>query len=159
MEIFEILFAVAVWVLVSYLGWRKRKALPGQPSPAAPEEIEGEEAPPPAAEPSMPKDLRDLIRHLRGEFDQGQRTAEPKSQADAPRPTLIEESHVEPPPEPRPAPRLAPVRIRQSPLAGDLLHDLTSGPRSLARAMLLREVLGPPVAMREPGSDLPGTGG
>lgn len=59
-----------------------------------------------------------------------------------------------------PIPELPPIgqvptgersRRRRSQLASSLAADLHGGGRSLARAVVLREILGPPVALRRPG--------
>jgi len=160
MEIFEVLFAIAIWVLVSYLGWRKKAARGDTPAPPPPwSEFGGDAEGPVEQQPASaaPQTLRELIRHMRGEpFDENAPPGEPRGTSELPRPASIEEDPWEPEIRPRLAPRSRRPATR-SLLAAELMRDLTSGPRSLARAVLLREVLGPPVALRAPGSDLPGT--
>lgn len=135
------LIAVVVWMLVSR--WvrsrRRSKASPGgQPIDAG--------------RPSIKQSLRDLLR----EIQQGMLVEAPPEPQPArrPRPVPVEPELSDEPPPPPPVlvaskPRR---RLRRPALARSLLDDLRSGPTSLARAMLLIEVLGPPVALRDPRS-------
>jgi len=167
MEILEILLAVVLWALFAYFGRRKRasRAAEASAEPAG-LEIGGDEAP--GGEGSgrrAPVDFRDLVRQLRD----GWLGAEEPEEAPRPARALPVEPPLLPPllpPVPvearieqaakadsRPSPRR-----RRSALAVAVLEDLRSGRESLARAMLLREILGPPVALRGGGgTDRAGT--
>jgi hypothetical protein len=157
MEIFEILFLLAVWLLVSFLGWRKRSA--NRPPPEAVdgpwETMEDASAAPPTGQRGVAEELRDILRHLRGELLQEPVEVESRRpEPVAPAPATVEEVA---PPEPRrpEAPRDRRRRRRRPTLKAELMRDLTLGSRSLARAVVLREVLGPPVALRESEGDFP----
>lgn len=154
MDLLEILLALALWLLFAFLGWRK-KAVRREVASAEPGdlemEFEDEQAPDHGGEPrGAPIDFRDLIRQLREGWMPPEVSEEPQPMVTStpletpPPPDLEELPEAEPAPQ-RPLP--APPR-RKTRLARRVMEDLTSGRASLARAIVLREVLGPPVALR-----------
>ena len=156
MDSIEIIWLVglAVWALVSRMA-RSRKR-PVQEPVAPPRSATRQESlPAEEGTPSPPQNLRELWQEIRRGIQEAAAPAE-----SVPEPVVryrTEPRRSEPEPEPilelPPPPRVASVpgrgRRRRSALAQGLIDDLSSGPSSLARAMLLREVLGPPVALRD----------
>jgi hypothetical protein len=155
------LLGLAAWALVSRLA-RSRRRPPAEEPVAPPRPLRPASVPEPSpagdGPPSPPQNLRELWQEIRRGIQEAAAPAE-----SVPEPVVryrTEASHPEPEPEPiyelPPPPRVASVptgpRRRRSALAQGLIDDLSSGPSSLARAMLLREVLGPPVALRNQGS-------
>ena len=144
MDNFEIIWLVglAVWALVSRWA-RARKKAPARPAPQATD----------SGSPRVAQSLRDLLREIQRGV--GALVEEPSEPVE-PRRSFPEP--VEPPPinplSPSPVVVVSKARRRRrSRLTQDLLEDLGSGSKSLARAMVLREVLGPPVALRDRGSE------
>jgi hypothetical protein len=152
------LVAIGAWALVSRL-MRSRKRAPEAPEVPTSQPEAANRRPAASESGGAPQNLRDLLREIRKGI---QEAVDP--QVSVPEPTVQyrpERVRTEPiptpvdqPPPPRPADTVPSVRRRRrSVLAQGLIDDLTSSPASLARAMLLREVLGPPVALRDQRSE------
>lgn len=141
MDVAEIIWlvALAVWALASRFAKARRSA----PLPTAP---------PVAEDEAVGRSLRDVFAEIRRAFDE---QLEPPPEAEPrarPAHVEFETPVVEEVEKIPPQPRLEPVRAqrrRRSVLTQGLIDDLRSGPASLSRAMVLMEVLGPPVALRD----------
>jgi hypothetical protein len=142
MDSVEILWLIglAAWALVSRFSRSRKKVRPPAASPPAE-----------AGAPTVPQSLRELLGEIRrGLVEQ----FEPPPAPEPVRRLRVEVEAIEPEPvyeplPPAPVPWASKPRRRRSPMVQGLLDDLGSGPESLARAMLMVEVLGPPVALRD----------
>lgn len=140
------LVIIGIWALATRLA-RKRRQRDAVPSPPPREDASASESP--------MSELDNVMERLRDALSPREVDERPPAEVweeVQPEPVLdtVPETPREPvPPAVEDSPSLPPVvahRRRQA--SGWLTHDLRTGSRSLARAMVLREVLGPPVALR-----------
>jgi hypothetical protein len=130
--VFQILVAVAA-VIALWAKQRREAARSRSEGPAAPAAGQAD-----AMEEERTRRVQEEIRRKIAQRNAGPEEA----------PVLAEATPPPPPPVPaRPAPAPAPAAVRAVEPAGDWLAELR-GTQGARRAMVLREILGPPVGLR-----------